>query len=215
MPSDDPSDYTQVDAQARDASASGQPPGSGGEITRLLGHWSSGQSDALDTLLPLVYQELRGLAATHLFKERSNHTLQPTALVHEAWLRLVDSNPGNVECKTHFFAAAALTMRRILVEHARRRSTKKRAGDQRRITIELEETPGLKADLAPDLLDVHDALEDLNLVSERQAKLVELRYFGGLTVPEAAQVLDTSVATAEREWTAARYWLRRRLASYG
>lgn len=180
-----------------------------GEITRLLSSWRDGDEAAAEALLPLVYRELRRLASARLSRERVGHTLQPTELVHEAWLRLVGSDPGTVESRSHFFAAAASAMRRILVEHARRRSAEKRGGGQRPLVLDPERTPAVDGD--PDVLDVHRALEDLERVNPRQGRLVELRFFGGLTMPEAAEILGISLATSERDWTAARVWLRRRL----
>ncbi len=177
------------------------------DVTELISSWRSGDERAFDRLLAVLYDDLRSLAAARLAGERSDHTLQPTALVHEAWLRLQGHDPSTVDSRIHFFAAAAQVMRRILVEHARGRRTDKRGGGRVRVT--LGETPA--GDLDPELLDVHHALEDLERVRVRQARLVELRYFGGFTVPEAAGILGVSVATAEREWTAARLWLRRRL----
>ena len=182
-----------------------------GEITRLLLEWRTGDAAALDALIPLVYDELRGLAAVHLAREQGQRTLQPTALVHEAWVRLVGSDPGHLESRTHFFATAAAAMRRILVEQARRRRAEKRGGGDERLTLELDGMPTPAP--SPDVLDVHRALDDLARVAKRQARVVELRFFGGLTVPEAAEVLGVSLATAERDWTAARHWLRRRLES--
>lgn len=181
------------------------------EITRLLLDWQSGDAAALDALIPLVYGELRALAAAHLAREHEPRTLQPTALVHEAWLRLAGSDPGRLASRTHFFATAAAAMRRILVEQARRRRARKRGGGYERLTLELDGMP--TPELPPDVLDVHRALDDLARIAERQARVVELRFFGGLTVSEAAEVLGLSLATAERDWTAARHWLRRRLES--
>jgi RNA polymerase sigma factor (TIGR02999 family) len=180
-----------------------------GEITRLLVEWQHGDAAALDALIPLVYDELRALASAHLAREHGPRTLQPTALVHEAWMRLAGSDPGHLASRNHFFATAAAAMRRILVEQARRRRSRKRGRGEDRITLELDDMP--TPSLEPDVLDVHRALEDLARIADRQARLVELRFFGGLTVPESAEVLDVSLATAERDWTAARHWLRRRL----
>jgi RNA polymerase sigma factor (TIGR02999 family) len=180
-----------------------------GDITRLLVEWQSGDAAALDDLIPLVYDELRALASAHLAREHGPRTLQPTALVHEAWMRLAGSEPGHLASRNHFFATAAAAMRRILVEQARRRRTRKRGRSEDRITLELDGLP--TPSLEPDVLDVHRALEDLARIADRQARMVELRFFGGLTVPESAEVLGVSLATAERDWTAARHWLRRRL----
>ncbi|MEM7582488.1 MAG: ECF-type sigma factor [Acidobacteriota bacterium] len=182
-----------------------------GEITRLLFEWQGGDAAALDDLIPLVYADLRALAAARLAREIGPRTLQPTALVHEAWVRLVGSDPGRLASRTHFFATAAAAMRRILVEQARRRRAHKRGGGADSLTLELEGMP--TPALQPDVLDVHRALDDLARIDERQARVVELRFFGGLTVPEVAELLSVSRATAERDWTAARHWLRRRLES--
>lgn len=181
------------------------------EITRLLLAWRNGDPAALDTLIPLVYDELRALAVAHLAREHGPRTLQPTALVHEVWMRLVGSDPGHFGSRTHFFATAAAAMRRILVEQARRRRTRKRGRGEEKVTLVLDGMPAPA--LEPDVLDVHRALEDLACIADRQARVVELRFFGGLTVPEAAEVLGVSLATAERDWTAARHWLRRRLTT--
>lgn len=182
-----------------------------GEITRLLLSWRGGDDRSFDRLLPLVYADLRSLAASRLSRERADHTLQPTALVHEVWMRLVQHDPGTVESRSHFFAAAARVMRRILVEHARRRQAAKRGGSATRVALDPELVPGAEADLG--VLDVHHALLEFEQVSSRQARLVELRFFAGLSMPEAAEVLDVSLATVERDWTAARLWLQRRLCS--
>lgn len=181
-----------------------------GEVTRLLDEWRRGDEDAADRVFPLVYGELRRLAANAFRREREGHLLQPTALVHEAFLRLVVQQRARVDSRAHFLALAAKAMRRILVDHARRvRSAKRGAGVP---TLTLLESAGLTDDsLSPDTLDLHRALEELAAIHERQARLVELRYFGGLTMEEAAEVLQVSLATVERDWTAGRLWLRRRL----
>ena len=179
------------------------------EITRLLLDWQKGDTAALGAVIPLVYDELRALASAHLAREHGPRTLQPTALVHEAWMRLAGSDPGHLATRTHFFATAAAAMRRILVDQARRRRARKRGSGEDQLTLELDDMP--TPSLEPDVLDVHHALDDLARIAERQARVVELRFFGGLTVPEAAEVLDVSLATAERDWTAARHWLFRRL----
>ena len=181
------------------------------EVTRLLDQWSTGRPEALDELLPLVYDELRRLAASFLRRERAGHTLQPTALVHEAYFRLTGRSEATVRDRAHFFAVAAQAMRRILVDHARRQLAAKRIGAQDRVPI--DDAFPLAADPKVDMIALHEALNDLAGINSRQAKVVELRYFGGLTTEETAEVLETSVATAERDWHAARLWLRRQLSS--
>ena len=184
-----------------------------GEITRLLLSWRGGDERSFDRLLPLVYADLCALAARRLSRERIDHTLQPTALVHEAWMRLVEHDPGTVESRSHFFAAAAQVMRRILVEHARRKQASKRGGDATRVALDPDRTPGPANDHS--VLDVHHALLEFEQISPRQARLVELRFFAGLSMREAAEVLEVSLATVERDWTAGRLWLQQRLRSVG
>lgn len=181
------------------------------EVSRLLALWSSGRPEALEELFPLVYDELRSLARSFLRRERSGHTLQPTALVHEAYFRLTGHGEASVRDRAHFFAVAAQAMRRILVDHARRQRAAKRIAPQDRVPLD----DALPLSVGPDvdLLDLHEALTDLAEINSRQEKVVEVRYFGGLTNDEAAEVLGISVATVERDWHAARLWLRRRLQS--
>ena len=175
-----------------------------GDVTALLRQASAGDQAALERLLPLVYDELRRLAADHLGRERPDHTLQPTALVHEAWIRLVDQTRTSWESRGQFLAVAATSMRRILVDHARRRAAKKRDAGR---PITLEEN--LAGDTEPEeVLGVNDALERLAELDARQARIVELRYFAGLTVEETAAVLELSPATVKREWTSAKAWLQ-------
>ena len=162
-------------------------------------------------LLPLVYDELRGLAAKYLRTERKNHTLQPTALVHEAFMRLVDQSRVNWQGRTHFFAVGAQAMRRILIDHARTRGRGKRGGDWQRVVLS-----GLKAEESLDEVDsitLHDALETLASLDEQQARIVELRFFGGLTVEEVAKVMGVSKRKIEGDWTHAKAWLRNQLDS--
>ncbi len=182
---------------------------SAGEVTQLLESWRGGEDQALDDLLPLVYKELRTLADRYLRKERAGHTLQSTALVHEAFLRLVDQKHARVENRSHFFAVASQAMRRVLVDHARRDQAGKRIGAHDKIA--LDKAPELATESNSEILAVNQALELLSEIKPRAAKLVELRYFGGLTNPEAAEVLDVSLATVERDWLVARTWLKRRL----
>ncbi len=181
------------------------------DVTQLLKSWSHGRSDALEDLLPLVYEELRGLAASYLRRERSDHTLQATALVHEAYVRLTSGEPLELTDRSHFFVVAAKAMRRILVDHARRQQADKRVGAHQKIAI--DDAPELIAELDADILAVHEALELLNQIHPRQAQLVELRYFGGLSLEEVVEVLDVSESTLARDWRVARLWLHRRLTS--
>lgn len=185
-----------------------------GDVTRLLEAWRHGDEAAADRVFPLVYGELRRLAASAFRRERQGHLLQPTALVHEAFLRLVVQQRARVESRAHFLALAAKAMRRILVDHSRRRLSAKRGGGAHPVTL-LDVPGGGDGGLSPDVLDLHRALDELAVINDRQARLIELRYFGGLTMEEAAEVLDVSLATVERDWTAGRLWLRRRLRAGG
>ena len=179
------------------------------EVTALLKAWSGGERGALERLLPLVYGELRRLAASYMRQERPDHTLQPTALVHEAYLRLVDQNVS-WQNRAHFFGIAAKMMRRILVDHARRRQAAKRNAPIYR----LSPPEGLAGpDRDPELLGLDQALGDLEALDPRQARIVELRFFGGLGVEETAVVVGVSSATVKREWRTARAWLRREIGA--
>lgn len=185
---------------------------SAADVTRVLGELGQGEPSAAERLVPLIYDELRALAAHHLAGERRDHTLQPTALVHEAYLRLVDQTRTEFKNRVHFFAVAAEVIRRILVDHARTRGRQKRGGAaQRRERVGLEsiETPDARPD--PDLLALDEALEELGRVNERQRRIVEMRYFGGLTIEEAAEVLGIGPTTVKAEWKMARAWLAERL----
>jgi RNA polymerase sigma-70 factor (ECF subfamily) len=180
-------------------------------VTELLKAWGEGDREALDRLVPLVYAELKRRAGAQLARERGSHTLQPTALVHEAFLRLVDQRSARWQNRAQFFAVAAQLMRRILVDHARARAADKRGGDAVRISLDdAGETP-----VSPetDVLFVHQALERLAEQDERQARVVELRYFGGLSNGEAAAVLGVSEITVKRDWAMARAWLYRELTT--
>lgn len=181
-----------------------------GEVTALLKDWSGGDQRALERLLPLVYDELRKLAAGYMRKERADHTLQPTALVHEAYLRLIDQQRVDWNNRAHFFGIAAQMMRRVLVDHARRRQAGKRDAATWLLSFSEEVA---KADRDPELLDFDRALERLAALDPRQAKIVELRFFGGLTVEETAEVAGISAATVKREWHTARAWLAREIRS--
>ena len=176
------------------------------DVTMLLNAWGDGKQDALDELMPLVYQELRKLARSYLRAERPEHTLQPTALVNEAYLRLVDQKNVRWQNRRHFFGIAAQLMRRILVDHARKRQSEKRGGGQTLILF--EDAKGVPAK-ARDLVALDDALNDFATIDPRSAKIVELRQFGGLSIDETAEVLEISPATVKRDWTVAKAWLRR------
>jgi RNA polymerase sigma factor (TIGR02999 family) len=178
------------------------------EVTRILETLARGDATAAEHLLPLVYEELRRLAVQQLAKEPSGQTLQPTALVHEAYLRLVDAEKApSWNGRGHFFAAAALAMRRILVENARRKRSLKRGGDRGRTEYDERSLPA--AEPCEDLLALDAALTELAAKDRQAAELVQLRYFGGLTLPEAAAILAVSPRTAGRLWAFARAWLRR------
>ena len=163
----------------------------------------------VDALLPVVYQELRRLAASYIRHEKPGQTLQPTALVHEAYLRLMKDRPDRWQNKAHFCAIAAHSMRQILIERARARNAQKRWGEKARITLEEELVQG--GERAVDLLALDEAIERLAALDPEQARIVELRFFGGLTVEETADALDISPATVKRHWTVARAWLAREL----
>jgi RNA polymerase sigma factor (TIGR02999 family) len=182
-----------------------------GEVTRLLAAWSGGDPGALDALIPLIYGELRTLAARSLSRESAGHTLQPTAVVHEAYLRLVDQKRATWKNRNHFFAVAAQTMRRLLVDHARRRNARKRGGSPTRIA--LEKAGAAVTPPETDVLALDRALEKLAALDAHQAKVVELRYFGGLTLDETAEVLGTSPSTVSRAFRLARAWLYRELSA--
>jgi RNA polymerase sigma-70 factor (ECF subfamily) len=175
------------------------------EVTRLLQELGNGKAAALDELLPLVQAELRRQAARYLRRERRNHTLQPTALVNEAFLRLVEQRDVRWQNRAHFFGIAAQAMRRILVDHARTQGRTKRGGGAPRVT--LDETVAAAAERSIDMLALDHALQRLAGDEPRQAKVVELRFFGGLSVEETAEVMDISPATVKREWTIAKAWL--------
>ena len=181
------------------------------DVTALLGDWSRGDRSALDRLLPLVYAELRRVAARQLRDERSDHTLQPTALVHEAYMRLVDQREGDWQNRAHFFGVSAQVMRRILVDHARRRAASKRGDGVRCVSI--DEARDVAAASEIPILELDGALGRLEKVDAELARIVELRAFGGLTIEEAAHVLSVSPSTAKRDWRTAKAWLNRELGS--
>ncbi len=180
-----------------------------GQTTDLINAASGGDRQAADDLMPLLYGEFRRLAADYLKRERPEHTLQPTALVHEAFLRLVNQRNVDWKGRSHFFAVGAQAMRRILVDHARRKKRDKHGGGRHRIALDDQMTISKRSD--EDLIAIDDALQELAELDPRQAKIVELRFFGGLTVAEVAEVLGVSKRTVESEWTIVRAWLRREL----
>lgn len=174
-------------------------------VTEILTAVSAGSRSDADRLLPLVYDELRALAADQMLREPADHTLQPTAVVHEAYLKLVDQTRVEWQGRAHFFAVAARAIRRILVDHARRRRSAKRGGD--RAKISLDERLVSSFENVVDVLGLDELLAKLALTHPRHARIVEVRFFGGLTIKEAAAVLEVSTATVEREWRFARAWL--------
>lgn len=182
-------------------------------VTQYLVEWNEGNPDALDKLMPLVYGELRRLARGYLRRERPGHTLQPTALVHEAFLRLIDQNAVRWQNRAHFFGIAAQMMRRILVNHAVNRRAGKRGGSARKVS--LDEATGLAEHRDIDVIALNEALTELEAIDPRQSRVVELRFFGGLSIEESAEVLSLSTATVKREWSTARLWLRRRMSDRG
>ena len=180
-------------------------------VTRILNAIEEGDVEATDALLPMVYDELRLMAAQKLARERPGHTLQATALVHEAYLRLADSDRHRWKSRTYFFGAAAEAMRRILVENARRKGRVKRGGD--RLRVELMDGDLATDERSEDLLALDEALTELAATDATKAELVKLRYFAGLTIEQAAELLSISPATAKRHWTYARAWLYGRIHS--
>jgi len=179
------------------------------DVTRLLADWAGGNAQALDRLMPFVYEELRRIADRALGRERPGHTLQATALIHEAYLRLVDQHTPHFQNRAHFFAIASQIVRRILVDHARRRASVKRGGGGTSVLLDMD----VAAD-APsvDALALDEVLTRLTHLDAQQARIVELRFFGGLTVEETADVLGISPRTVKRDWSMARAWLRRELS---
>ncbi|MEZ5427789.1 MAG: sigma-70 family RNA polymerase sigma factor [Pyrinomonadaceae bacterium] len=180
------------------------------EITQLLLAWGEGDKQALDKLMPFVYQELRRLAKNYMLNQPSDHTLQTTALVNEAYLRLVDSSRVRWQNRTHFFAISAQLMRRILVDFARARKTGKRGGENQRITF--DDALPVSAEKEAGLIELDEALKQLETLDRRQSQIVEMRYFGGMTEEEISKALDISARTVRRDWVAARAWLYRELS---
>lgn len=179
------------------------------EVTQVLRELSDGHETAPERLMPLVYNELRRLAAGYLERERPEHTLQPTALVHEAYIRLVDWKNVSWQNRAHFFALAAQVMRRILVDHAREKKAEKRGGRLARLA--LEEAVSFPQQRDVDLIALDDALKELALIDPTQSKIVELRFFGGLTIEDTAETMKVSPATIKREWAMAKAWLHKRI----
>jgi RNA polymerase sigma factor (TIGR02999 family) len=191
-------------------------PGASAEITRLLKAWGRGDSAALDDLTPLVYERLHRIARTYMRSERAGHTLQATALVNEAFLRLVDARDLDWTDRTHFFAVCARVMRRILVDAARSRTALKRGGRAERAehstAINVDHLPTAAAEMSAQVCALDDALTTLARIDPRRAQVIELRFFGGLTVEETGQVLQISPQTVMRDWRLARAWLARELS---
>ena len=181
------------------------------QVTQLLLDWSDGDQDALNKLIPLVYQELRRLARYYMRRERADHTLQTSALVNEAYIRLVDYRKMRFQDRAHFMAVAAQAMRRILVEYARGHTREKRGGDARKVS--LDEAATLADGKAADMVALDDALKMLAEFDPRKSRIVELRYFGGLNIDETAEIIGVSAATVKREWTTARIWLHRQVTN--
>jgi RNA polymerase sigma-70 factor (ECF subfamily) len=185
------------------------PEDQSGLFTELLHHWMKGDQEALRDLLPVVYKELRRLAHYHLQAERADHTLQSTALVHEAYLRLAGGHPAELRDRSHFIALASRVMRQVLVDYARGRQALKRDGGCK---ISFNDLAALPVNGDAELVAMDDALEELARIDERQAKVVEMKFFGGLSAPEIADVLGISRASVDRDWATARLWLHRQMA---
>jgi RNA polymerase sigma factor (TIGR02999 family) len=179
------------------------------DVTRLLVDWSHGEKGALDALTPLVYNELRRLAKIYLRRERPDHTLEGTALVHEAYLRLIDQRQVEWRSRSHFFALAAELIRRILVDHARARVAAKRGGPNYKLSLDDAMASAEEKDL--DLVALDDALKALAQADPQQSRIVELRYFGGLTIEETAEIVGISPATVKRDWVMAKAFLKREM----
>ena len=179
------------------------------ELTQLLIDWSNGDQAAIDKLMPLVYEELRRLARHYMRRERPGHTLQTSALINEAYMRLVDQQNISWKNRAHFFGISARLMRQILVDHARAHNNAKRGGDQQKVP--LDDIASLSKNRAYEIVALDDALQSLSTIDPQQTKIVELRFFGGLTIEETAEVLGISHATVEREWSMARAWLRKEM----
>lgn len=209
---DQPANASPPDGPAPYEPASqGESPQSAGEVTRLLNAWSNGDAGALEDLMPLVFDELRQIARRHFGAEPSSHTLQPTVLVSELYLKLQAQRRVDFHDRAKFFAVAARLIRRILVDHARKRLTDKRGGDV--IKIPLMEQMSLPIEKAPDVCVLDDALKDLATIHPRQSRILELRIFGGFTIEEIADLEGLARSTVKRDWDVARLWLRKELKS--
>jgi len=183
-----------------------------GDVTQLLHEAAQGSEEAARRLMPLVYAELRALAGSYMKDERHASTLQPTALVNEAFVRLLSGAPAEITSRTHFFALAARAMRHVLVDAARERAASKRGAGAVHVTLDEAVPARPQSGTDPEIIAVHEALEKLATLHERQARVVELRYFGGLTIPEIASLLHVSTVTIDNDWAAARAWLFRQLS---
>ena len=179
------------------------------DITLLLHAAASGQRESVDALMAAIYEDMRRLAARHMGGERRNHTLQPTAVVHEAYVRLIDQHKTDWKDRLHFFAVASRIIRRVLIDHARANEADKRGGDRTRISLTDQEIAGPSRDI--DLIALDEALKELAEIDSQQSRIVELRYFGGCTVEEVAEVLQIGKRTVDRDWQAAKAWLFLRL----
>jgi RNA polymerase sigma factor (TIGR02999 family) len=184
------------------------PEDPSGQVTTLLMHWAGGDRKALGELVPVVYNELRRLAHLQLQAERPDHTLQSTALVNEAFIRLIGSRPADLQSRAHFVAVASRLMRQILVDYARNRQANKRDGGCR---IDIDALANMPAIGDLQLVALDEAIQELAQLDERQARIVEMKFFGGLTAPEISRVLGVSLTTVERDWSVARLWLRRQM----
>jgi RNA polymerase sigma factor (TIGR02999 family) len=180
------------------------------QVTKLLVRWRGGDRDALDALMPIVYTELRSMAHRYLQRERSDHTLQSTALVHEAYVRLVGQKLPEWQNRAHFFGVAARLMRQILVEYARGHQAAKRGGNACKVTLDEGAMVAQQADL--DVVVLDEALQELAKLDQQQSRIVELRFFGGLSIDDTSEVLGISPATVSREWSTARIWLHREIS---
>jgi RNA polymerase sigma factor (TIGR02999 family) len=185
------------------------PEDPSGDVTQLLRHWAQGDESALGALVPVMHRELRRLAHYHLKSERADHTLQSTALVNEAFLRLLGSQPVELQNRSHFIAVASRLMRQILVDYARSRGASKRDGGCRIALENLADLPGAED---TELIALDQALDELSRFDARQARIVEMKFFGGLSAPEIAEVLGISRATVDRDWATARVWLHRQIS---
>lgn len=179
------------------------------DVTQILKNWGNGDGTAPEKLMPLVYEELRQLARSYLARERTDHTLQATALVHESYLRLVDETQLNWQNRAHFYGIAARLMRQVLVDHARAHNAEKRGGKLEKVY--LDETKELLQETPPDLVALDDALESFSVTFPRESKVVEMKFFGGMEAREIAEVLNVSAKTVLRDWSFAKLWLRREL----